>query len=64
MEAAEVSLRDAAEGGSQPEVGQMRTNISSTAARQARLAWGVCLLVIALVLVKIPLLVPCSAAAP
>jgi hypothetical protein len=30
----------------------------SPAARQARLAWGVCLLVIALVLVKIPLLVP------
>ena len=58
MEAAEVSLRDAAEGGSQPEVGQMRTNISSTAARQARLAWGVCLLVIALALVKVPLLVP------
>jgi hypothetical protein len=30
----------------------------STAARQARLAWGVCLLVIALVLAKIPYLIP------
>jgi hypothetical protein len=30
----------------------------STAARQARLAWGVCLLVIALVLAKIPFLLP------
>jgi len=30
----------------------------SPAARQARLAWGVCLLIIALVLVKTPLLVP------
>lgn len=36
----------------------MSTTSSSTAARQARLAWGVCLLVIALALVKVPLLVP------
>src|SRR5213592_4604065 len=36
----------------------MRGTRPSPAARQARLAWGVCLLIIALVLVKIPLLVP------
>jgi hypothetical protein len=30
----------------------------STAVRQARLAWGVCLLVIVLVLAKIPYLLP------